>query len=437
MALECGATSAFAMFRAIDEGLTRYSNNAVENSTRKFEPSLYLRAIVGNRMALCSSDHLDSQRLSSLAALAVDLAKNSPEIPRLPPMAETDGAQPVVASFDGATACLPASRRAEMIRHAFEAGKMYPTIRLCGNAVSGAEERAIANSNGVLRYFAGSWARFQVTALADSGAAGMARAMGRSTKAIDPQTIAKSALDKAASYDTFTDAPPGEYEVVLEPSAAAETLFHLGYLGFGAAGHLQGNSCFAGMLGQKALADNITITDDPLHPDVLCEPFDWEGVPRQRTALVSKGAVLSAVYDLATARKAGLRSTGHGLPPEGAWFCEGPYPSHMVLTAGVSSRDDLISHVRRGLLVTSFHYTRPIDPKRAVITGMTRNGTFLIENGRVVGMTPNLRFAVSAIDLLANVEEIGNDSCLAGDYNWMLAPSIRTRGFQVTGKTNS
>jgi predicted Zn-dependent protease len=188
-------------------------------------------------------------------------------------------------------------------------------------------------------------------------------------------------------------------------------------------------------MGTQVLSAKLTIWDDPLRNDLMCEPFDYEGVPRRRLPLVSSGRVDNAVYDLATAKKAGTESTGHGLPPEGVWFSEGAFPTHMVVEPGLVSKDELVRHVKDGLLITSFHYTRPLDPKRAVITGMTRNGTFRIKDGRIAAMLPNLRFTVSAVSLMANVLEVSNDLRLAGDYVWHMTPSVRTTGFMVTGKT--
>jgi predicted Zn-dependent protease len=325
--------------------------------------------------------------------------------------------------------------RADLVRRAVTRLDGIKDTQVFGNVVSGATETAIANSKGLEAYFEGSVARFQVTSIASSRGAGIARHVGRSMRGADPEALADASIQKASRFRAFEDVPPGDYDVVLEPPAVGETLFHLGYLGFGGYGHLQGSSCFAGQIGAQVLSPLVTLRDDPLHPTTMCESFDGEGTPRHSMCLVEKGVIRGAVHDLETAEKAGVVSTGHGLGPEGSWFSEGPFPRHLALEPGSSCRDALISHVEHGLLITSFHYTRPLDPKRAIITGMTRNGTFLIRDGRITAMLPNLRFAVSAIALLANVREIGNDVSLAGDYVCHLTPSIRTTGFSVMGKT--
>lgn len=434
-ALKNGAFGAFALLRASDESLTRYSNNAIENSTRSFEPSIYLRVTVGKRLASTSSSNFDDASIRSQAALTIDLARKSPEMKKIPALATSVVSYPHVGGYDPATAEMPAEGRADLVRRAVSRVKGITGTKVYGNVVTGTDETAIANSNGVEAYFAGSVARLQVTSIASSRGAGIARHVGRSMAGADPEALADASIQKASQFSQFEDVSPGDYEVVLEPPAAGETLFHLGYLGFGGYGHLQGNSCFAGQIGEQVLSARITLWDDPLHPGTMCEPFDGEGTPRQKLSLVQEGIICGAVYDLETADKAGASSTGHGLGPEGSWFSEGPFPRHLVLQPGTSSRDELISHVEHGLLITSFHYTRPLDSRRAVITGMTRNGTFLIRDGKVAAMLPNLRFAVSAITLLANVKEIGKDVTLAGDYVCHMTPSIRTSGFSVTGKT--
>ena len=434
-ALQNGASGAFALLRASDESLTRYSNSAIENSTRSFEPSIYLRVTVGKRLASTSSSNLDDASIGAQAALAVDLAHKSPEMKKIPELAGPVASYPRVDGYDPATAEMPAEGRADLVRRAVSRLKGITGTKVYGNVVTGTDETAIANSNGVEAYFAGSVARLQVTSIAASRGAGIARHAGRSMAGADPEALADASIQKASRFSAFGDVPPGDYEVVLEPPAAGETLFHLGYLGFGGYGHLQGNSCFAGQIGQQVLSPRVTLWDDPLHSGTMCEPFDGEGTPRQRLSLVQEGIICGAVYDLETAVKAGAASTGHGLGPEGSWFSEGPFPRHLVLKPGTSSRDEMISHVEHGLLITSFHYTRPLDPRRAVITGMTRNGTFLIRDGKISAMLPNLRFAVSAITLLTNVREVGSDATLAGDYVCHMTPSVRTIGFSVTGKT--
>jgi len=432
-----GADTAYALLRTTDERLTRYSNDAIEMSTERFEPSLYLRTTYRNRPGAASINTFDHASLEWLAERARALAHSTTGSPADPPyLAPPVDSMPEVDCYDEATANMTAEGRARLVCQVQDVKQRWPRVKVYGNAVSGAEERAIANSEGLSAYFIGSVARLQVTTIAESGGAGLARYLGRSFDRLDTELLAAEALEKAGAFEEFTDIEPGDYEVILEPNATAEALFHLGYLGFDALSYMNGSSCFSDDLGKQVLAPQVTIWDDSLRSGQMCEPFDYEGVPRQRIRLVHNGTVENLVYDLATAAKANKESTGHGLEPEGAWFTDGPYARHLVLEPGESTREELISHVKRGLLITRFHYTRPLDQRKALLTGMTRDGTFLIEDGQVVGMLPNLRFTASAVDVLTNVVEIGADAQLATEYvHFNIAPSIRTTGFPITGKT--
>jgi len=430
-----GADYIVALYSGKDEGLTRYCNDAVQMSTEYSQPTLYLQAGYGNRLGAAGTNVFDEISLSRLAGQTRILAAGSTDRTHMPRLAPPVRTMPGVESWHPETAGMSPGERADIIARAVHEGE-EGEVRMFGHLVSGAEERAVANSEGLVAYHAGSVGRFQVSTIAPSGGMGFARFVGRSLDGVDPPGIARRALDKAALFDTFTDLVPGEYEAVLEPEATAEILFHLGYLGFGAAGHLNESSCLSGAVGEQVFPHFVSICDDPLRKDQMSEPFDPEGVPRRRVQLVERGTVRGVVHDLNTAAQAGTASTGHGRKPEGVWFTDGPYARNMVLEPATASRQELISRVNRGLLITRLHYTRPLDASSGVLTGMTRDGTFLIEDGVIAAMLPNLRFTVSAVDLLAHILDIGCDLTLATEYFHMnLVPSIRTRHFRVTGRT--
>ena len=225
--------------------------------------------------------------------------------------------------------------------------------------------------------------------------------------------------------------PPGDYPVVLEPYAVVDLLDMLGYLGFSALAVQEGRSFFEP--GKVVGSPLVTIVDDA--EDLAGAPisFDYEGVPKQRVPLVEAGVCGEAVYDAQTAARAGRRSTGHGLPAPNPY---GPFPLNMIMTAGDASRDELIGGLERGLLVTRFHYTNPVHPKLAIVTGMTRDGTFLVEHGRVVGPVRNLRFTQSYLDALAGVQAVGRERrLLRGFLGASLVPALRIGAFTFTGAT--
>jgi predicted Zn-dependent protease len=224
---------------------------------------------------------------------------------------------------------------------------------------------------------------------------------------------------------------PGDYPVVLLEYAVVDVLDMLGYLGFSALAVQEDRSFVE--IGKRVGSPLVTIRDDGADPAGLPMAYDYEGAPKQTLALVVAGVCRGVVYDAATAAQDGRATTGHGLPAPNPW---GPFPLNMQLEAGSTPREELIGGLDRGLLVTRFHYTNPVQPKRAVVTGMTRDGTFLVEGGRIVGPVRNLRYTQSYVDSLAGVEAIGIErKCLAGFLGAVVVPAVRIGAWTFTSAT--
>jgi PmbA protein len=186
-------------------------------------------------------------------------------------------------------------------------------------------------------------------------------------------------------------------------------------------------------LGKRIGSELVTIVDDGRDPAGLPMAFDYEGVAKQRVPLLERGICAGVVYDAQTAAKDGVASTGHGLPAPNPY---GPFPLNGVMAAGEASREELIGGLERGLLVTRFHYTNPVHPKLAIITGMTRDGTFLVEDGRIVGPVKNLRFTQSYLDAMAGVVAVARErKTLKGFLGGVVVPALRLEGWTFTGTT--
>jgi predicted Zn-dependent protease len=224
---------------------------------------------------------------------------------------------------------------------------------------------------------------------------------------------------------------PGDWTVVLEEYAVVDLLSMLAYMGFSALA-VQEERSFAEP-GKVIGSDLVTIVDDATDPGALPMAFDYEGVAKERVVLVDHGVCRDVVWDQQTAARAGRRSTGHGLPAPNSY---GPFPLNMVMSAGGAPRETLVGELEHGLLVTRFHYTNPVHPKLAIVTGMTRDGTFLVEGGRIVGPVRNLRFTQSYLAALAGTVAVGAERrTLRGDFGGVLVPSIRVEGWTFTGAT--
>jgi PmbA protein len=224
---------------------------------------------------------------------------------------------------------------------------------------------------------------------------------------------------------------PGDWTVVLEEPAVVDILSLLAYMGFSALA-VQEERSFAEP-GKVIGSELVTIVDDAAEPGALPMAFDYEGVAKQRVVLVERGVCRDVVYDAQTAARGGVTSTGHGLPAPNSY---GPFPLNMVMSAGSTAREDLVGEMERGLLVTRFHYTNPVHPKLAIVTGMTRDGTFLVEDGRIVGPVRNLRFTQSYLAALAGTVAVGRERrTLKGDFGGVLVPAMRIEGWTFTGAT--
>ncbi len=205
----------------------------------------------------------------------------------------------------------------------------------------------------------------------------------------------------------------------------------LGYLGFSALAVQEERSFVE--LGKRIGSDLVTIVDDGYDPAGLPLWFDFEGVAKQRVPLVEAGICRGLVYDSQTAARAGVASTGHGLPAPNPW---GPFPLNMVMEPGTATREELIGGLDRGLLVTRFHYTNPVHPKLAIVTGMTRDGTFLVEDGAIVGPVKNLRYTQSYLAALAGTVAVASErKTLKGFLGGVVVPAIRIDGWTFTGAT--
>jgi predicted Zn-dependent protease len=266
-----------------------------------------------------------------------------------------------------------------------------------------------------------------------NGASGYAQATAPDVRALDATAVGEEAADKAVRSTEAVDLEPGEYPVILEEYAVAAILEYLSWMGFSALAVEEGRSFMD--LGQQIMGPNVTIWDDGLDPQGLPTAIDYEGVPKQRVDLISKGVAQAVVHDTATAARAGVASTGHGLPAPNAF---GPIAWNLFMAPGSSAKELMLSGIERGVWVTRFHYVNIVHPKKGILTGMTKDGTFLVENGEVVGPVRNLRFTQSVPEAFSRIDAIGTETRLVGaDYTGVhcRVPAVRIRGFTFTGAT--
>jgi predicted Zn-dependent protease len=263
-------------------------------------------------------------------------------------------------------------------------------------------------------------------------AASWAKANAADVREFDPLQLSEIASGKAARAENPAELAPGKYTVILEPSAVLDLVGFLFY-DFAATAVADKRSCLSGRVGKALFGENITITDDTYHPDQCGAPFDGEGVPRQRVVLVDRGVVTNLVYSRRSAEQADTKPTGHGFPLPNEY---GEAPLNLVVGGGKTTVDEMVASTERGLLVTRLWYIREVDPYEKIMTGMTRDGLFLVEKGKIASAVRNFRFNQSVLEMLRNVESLGPARRATGEEAFeMVVPPMKIGNFNFSEVT--
>jgi predicted Zn-dependent protease len=421
-----------AVLEAQDESLTRFANNEIHQNVTALRHTLTVQAIAGRRSGIATTTRLDSSALRQVADRALAMARLSPEDESLPepaPRAEV----PALESFVAATAACTPEERATAVGPVMKAAASRD-LNAAGALTTLATTMAVANTRGQFACHHGTYANFTCT-VRSGDSSGWSDRHRRDWRDLDVAALGDNAIRKAEMSRNPGEIDPGRYTVVLEPNAVAELVAFLAWLGLGAQSEQEGRSFLSGRLGGSITGEAVTLVDDAYDPRTFGRPFDYEGTPRRRVDLIEKGIARAVVHDRRTAGAAGLESTGHACPPPAV---EGPIPYDLVLAGGSHSLDELIASTDRGILVTRFWYNRVVDARQTIVTGMTRDGTFLIEGGRIARGLRNLRYNESVLDVLSRAELFGREAQpTLFDYvgNTVVAPALKVREFNFTGVT--
>ncbi len=415
-----------------DEYLTRFANSTIHQNVAETDTAVRIRVVLGSRVGVASTNNLDDEALARTLEGALAIARLQPENPDFKSL---PGPQPLpkVVAFSQATADCTPEQRARGV------GTICMMAREAGVVASGALTTAVlefgvANSLGVFGHFSTTRADINTVIMSETSAS-YAAGMALDVNDMDFEAIGREAVEKCLRSQNPRALEPGEYTVILEPYAVQDFIQMMSYTGFSAVAMQEGRSFMAGKIGQQIVDPRVSIWDDGLDPQGLPVPFDFEGVPKQRVDLIENGVARGVVYDSYRAGKEGRASTGHALPAPNSF---GPFPLNVFFGAGEASLEEMIASTDKGLYVTRFHYTRPVEPTRVVITGMTRDGTFLIENGEITYPVKNLRFTQSYLEALNRVDMIGKDPRLLpgmGGLGGTLQPALKLDGFTFTGAT--
>jgi len=430
LATAAGATEAETLVFAGESALTRFANSEIHQNVSSAEVFVNLRFVKGKRIGVASSGATDHEGLRDLVTRAREIAANVDELEDWAGLPEAEPPVPVEAAWSAGTATATPELRAEGAR-AVIAACDDARVTAFGAFSTDTEAVAVANSKGIRAAEKRTQSQLLTVTMGPDGGTGYAERGSVDATAIDAAAVGREAAERARVSAHPVDIEAGDYPVVLHHYAVVDLLDMLGYLGFSARAVQEDRSFFEP--GKRIGSPLVTITDDGRNPDGLAAGFDAEGVPKQRVVLLDAGVCRDLVYDQATAARVGRRSTGHALPAPNPY---GPFPINMAMAPGDATFDELVQGMDRGLLVTRFHYTNVVHGKRVVITGMTRDGTFLVESGRVIAPVRNLRFTMSYLDAIANVEAVSRERlCIRGMLGGSVVPSLRLSSFSFTGVT--
>jgi predicted Zn-dependent protease len=438
-----------AYFYGGDHALTRFANNAIHQNVAEENYGVSVRTVFGGRTARASTNKLDQESLKRVVLASERLAKVQQPDPDLLPMLTPQGRDtgnvsktPLISRHFAETAAVTPEDRADGVaRMVAVANRNHLTS--AGIFSSSESIEGIFNSCGLCDWHQQTSADVSVTMLA-SDSSGWQKANSPDVRNLDPPTLAEIAAHKAIASAGPRELPADKYTVILEPAAVLDIV---GFMFWDFAGQaiLDERSFLNNRIGTKLFGDNVDISDDAAHPLQSGAPFDGEGMPRQRVPLVENGVVKRVVYARSTAEKmrrsqyatkvGPIAASGHGflLPNE-----MGEMPVNIVFgePAQPQTVDKMISLTERGVLVTRLWYIREVDPYEKILTGMTRDGTFLVKNGKVTGGVRNFRFNQSLIHMLSNVEAMGKPVRASGEESFdMVAPAMKVKEFNFTEVT--
>lgn len=405
------------------ESLTRFAGNRIHQNVGESDAKLSIRLIEDGHIGYVATNRFDKDSLRRALDWACGVARSG-RIRAEP--SEFAGPQKRLSidNYSSKAAEFSAGERADVVGRLVE--ECSSEGAEAAGAISNSESvLAIANSNSLRAYHAHTDANFTATVSA-GGSTGWCDSYAVDASNLETRSMGARALERAMAGKNPRKLEPGRYTVILEEAPVKDFLDFLNWLGFGAQAFEEGRSYMCGKLGEKITGENITIADDAFQPLGTGTPFDYEGIPKQRVTLIENGIARGVVYDSAYGARAKRSSTGHALP---ARFTYGPLPLNVTMKPGGSDAGEMLRSVKRGLLVSRFWYCRVVDPAKTLMTGQTRDGTFLIEDGKIVCGVQDMRFNENILEAFARAEMISENVRRIGTS---IVPAMKIADFRFT-----
>ena len=420
-----------AVYLGTDSALTRFANNAIHQNVAESNAELRVRAVVGKKVGVAITNRLDDESLRRVTAQALEIARLQPENPEFHSLPEP---QPIVPAngYSERTASFTPEERAKRVGVIVQLAKERG-LEAAGAFSTSTMQIAVANSLGISAYEPRTESECHAVVMADAQGSGYTQRVATDASTLDFEAMAHEAVNKALRSRNPIDISLGEYPVVLDSYAVADMLQTLAFIGFTATAVQEERSFLNGQFGKQLVDARVTLYDDGHDPTGFPQAFDYEGVPKQRVVFFDAGVANAVVYDSFTAARDGrAANTGHAMPAPNAY---GPLPTNTIMEAGDASMDEMVRGIEHGLYVTRFHYTNVVHLVKTLFTGMTRDGTFLIEHGELTRPVKNLRFTQSILDALNNVQAIGRERNQCSEYVPIVAPALSIGSFNFTGIT--
>jgi predicted Zn-dependent protease len=426
-----------------DSARTRFANSQIHQNVASKKGGVTVKVVIGKKIGFMRTDALETKRIENAVRQAIKIAKVTPENKDFKSLPQPEKWQPLKDAFDEDTANCSPDYRAERVKETIDAAhSKSPLVKaVAGSLLSSSYSFAVTNSLGVSAWAKMSLASMNITVISEktgSEGFGYAEQNSRYIKHIDPVRLATQASEKSVNSVSPIKISPGEYEVVLSPIAVGLLFFNLSFIGFSAASYQRGECFVKYHLNEQIFDEKLSAKDDASDPrTVLKLPIDGEGVPKKLVPLIDRGVVSekSICHNTLTAGRENRQSTGHE-SPHGLIKMAGamPFPINVLVYPGTASIDEMIEETKRGIFVTRFHYTIPVQPARAILTGLTRDGTFLIENGELTKPIKNMRYTDSMLSALRRIPMIGKEleSIRLGIVT---APAMKLEKLRFTGVT--
>ncbi len=408
---------------------TQLAENVIRQNISRSDHTVMARTVLGKKIGVAVTNRIDDDSIREVVKNAAEIAGYQQKDPDFVSLPSSSPAPEVKGFYQSTSDCSPLDR-AKAVQTVVKRCKAQ---KLAGTGSFKTESNVIAvvNSLGTRQFFEETEAHLSLTVSAKDEVSGWAQGYDRDVSKINVEDITRRAILKAVLSSNPIDLPPGKYTVILEEAAVASLMLFLGFLGFGAKTFLQGRSFMARNMGEKITSEKISIAEDPFHPAMNAMPFDYEGVPKKKVVLIENGIARGVVYNSYYANQAGVESTGHALPPNNTF---GPYPKNMVMSEGDSSLEDMIASTEKGILITHFWYINYMNPMLTQVTGTTRDGTFLIENGKIKSAVSNMRIGQSILEAFSNVELMSKERKLCPQFGVvMYVPAMKIRDFTFIG----